>query len=106
MAFTVLRKLDYGLLVVSIAAAYTVRLPSLATFPLWMLEEALKSTHFIDITYLCGIHCASFNNDQAAFTILYYGTCSPPQRVLLQLNLHYSHLYRLWVSPHSSSYMN
>ena len=45
--FTVLTELGYGLPAVSTAAAYTVQLPSLAMYPLWIVEEALKQVYSI-----------------------------------------------------------
>ena len=47
------------------------------------LADVRRSTqarlqHLVNIASLCSNHCASFNRNQVAFTILYYGACSPP----------------------------
>ena len=62
----------------------------LPCFPCGCTQARLQ--HLVNITSLYGNHCASFNRNLASFTILYYWTSSPQRRVLLQLNLQYSHL--------------
>ena len=74
-----LRNLGTTLLVVSTIVAYTTSTVSCCVSLVDVKRRTQASLRYlVNITSLYGNHCASFNRNQAAFTILYYGTSSPP----------------------------